>query len=97
MEAFNIFDPLTSIQGKFFLEASAGTGKTFTIEHIILRALLEDTLSHPDKVLAVTFTNAATNELKQRIHATLRSCLETLSHFDITHKDLPPIFPPKQM
>ncbi|AGW38441.1 exodeoxyribonuclease V subunit beta [Chlamydia pecorum] len=90
MEAFNIFDPLTSIQGKFFLEASAGTGKTFTIEHIILRALLEDTLSHPDKVLAVTFTNAATNELKQRIHATLRSCLETLSHFDITHKDLPP-------
>lgn len=71
MRTFNVFDPTYSMRGKFFLEASAGTGKTFTIEQLILRGLLEGNIQHVEQVLAVTFTNAATNELKLRIQTTL--------------------------
>ena len=65
-------DDLVIIFGHFFLEASAGTGKTFAIEHIVVRALLES--SQPltiDKILIVTFTRAATRELKHRVKKNL--------------------------
>ncbi|ANH78541.1 exodeoxyribonuclease V subunit beta [Candidatus Chlamydia sanziniae] len=75
MKPFDIFNPDTSIQGKFFLEASAGTGKTFTLEHIILRGLIEGSITHIENILAVTFTNAAANELKLRIRESLSKCL----------------------
>lgn len=56
------------------IEASAGTGKTWTIERLYIKALLEG--SQPqnsnlpltvENILVVTFTNDATNELKERI------------------------------
>ncbi|SPN73855.1 Exodeoxyribonuclease V beta chain,exonuclease V subunit beta,Superfamily I DNA and RNA helicases,exodeoxyribonuclease V, beta subunit,UvrD/REP helicase [Chlamydia serpentis] len=78
MQPFNIFDCNSSIEGKFFLEASAGTGKTFTIEQIILRALIEGSLTHIEHVLAITFTNASTNELKMRIKDNLSHSLKQL-------------------
>ncbi|WP_348663486.1 exodeoxyribonuclease V subunit beta [Chlamydia vaughanii] len=78
MKPFDIFNPQTSIRGKYFLEASAGTGKTFTIEQIILRAILEGSISHVENILAVTFTNAATNELKIRIQDNLKQALSLL-------------------
>ncbi len=59
--------PLT---GKNLIEASAGTGKTFTISRIFLRLLLESKL-RVQQILVVTFTEAATNELKSRIHNVL--------------------------
>ncbi|WP_201456499.1 exodeoxyribonuclease V subunit beta [Chlamydia sp. 17-3921] len=91
MQSFNIFDPQTSIQGKFFLEASAGTGKTFTIEQIILRALIEGSILHIEEILAVTFTNAATKELKQRIQKNLRNCLEEIKlYLNRGKANLPP-------
>ncbi|WP_407473229.1 exodeoxyribonuclease V subunit beta [Chlamydia pneumoniae] len=78
MKPFNIFDSNSSIQGKFFLEASAGTGKTFTIEQIVLRALIEGSLTHVEHALAITFTNASTNELKVRIKDNLAQTLREL-------------------
>lgn len=78
MKTFDILSPETPLQGKFFLEASAGTGKTFAIEHIILRNLLEGTVPHVENILAVTFTNAATNELKCRIRSTLTHALHQI-------------------
>ncbi|SYX08499.1 Exodeoxyribonuclease V beta chain,exonuclease V subunit beta,exodeoxyribonuclease V, beta subunit,UvrD/REP helicase [Chlamydia poikilotherma] len=78
MKPFDIFNSQTSIYGKYFLEASAGTGKTFTIEQIVLRALLEGSVSHVENILAVTFTNAATNELKLRIQDNLKHALSQL-------------------
>jgi exodeoxyribonuclease V beta subunit len=53
------------------LEASAGTGKTFTITGIVLRLLLEGHIKQLSQVLVVTFTNAATQELKARIRKAL--------------------------
>ncbi|QVE49537.1 exodeoxyribonuclease V subunit beta [Chlamydia crocodili] len=78
MKPFDIFNAQTSIHGKYFLEASAGTGKTFTIEQIVLRAILEGSVSHVENILAVTFTNAATNELKLRIQDNLKHALSQL-------------------
>lgn len=94
MQPFDIFHPQTSIRGKYFLEASAGTGKTFTIEQIILRAILEGWVVHVENILAVTFTNAATNELKIRIKNNLKQALNT---FKLALEDpttpLPPYLP----
>lgn len=72
MKKFDVLDPNTGVFGHHFLEASAGTGKTFTIENLIPRLLLES--KNPltiEEILVVTFTRAATRELKSRIYANL--------------------------
>ncbi len=53
--------------GTHLIEASAGTGKTYTITSLVLRFLLEEALPL-ESIVAVTFTNAATSELKERIN-----------------------------
>lgn len=64
-------DPLNlPFGGSRLIEASAGTGKTYTISGLYLRLLLGDGLSEPlscEQILVVTFTNAATEELRDRI------------------------------
>ena len=60
--------PLT---GTHLIEASAGTGKTFNITRLYLRLLLESELS-VTQILVMTFTNAATEELRGRLTDTLR-------------------------
>ncbi|MBT3202890.1 MAG: exodeoxyribonuclease V subunit beta [Gammaproteobacteria bacterium] len=54
------------LKGVSLIEASAGTGKTYTITHLYVRCLLE-TEYKVNQILVVTFTNAATQELKGRI------------------------------
>jgi exodeoxyribonuclease V beta subunit len=49
---------------KILIEASAGTGKTYTIGLIVLRLLLENLLTI-EKIILVTFTKAAATELKK--------------------------------
>ncbi|NRA89941.1 MAG: UvrD-helicase domain-containing protein, partial [Simkaniaceae bacterium] len=71
MTRFNVLDPKTPLLGHHFLEASAGTGKTFAIEHIVAR-LIEEEDFEIDEILVVTFTRAATRELKMRIGETLK-------------------------
>ncbi len=61
------FDLLKApLAGTNLIEASAGTGKTYTIAGLFLRLLLEKNLT-VDQILVVTFTKAATEELKGRI------------------------------
>jgi len=64
--------------GVTLIEASAGTGKTYSITGLILRLVLEKHLRIRD-ILAVTFTEAATQELRNRIRQRLQSALEDLS------------------
>ncbi len=72
------FDLLDSpLSGRNLLEASAGTGKTFTIAALYLRLLLETDLT-VDKILVVTFTEAATEELRDRIRQRIRAASEGL-------------------
>lgn len=56
------------------LEASAGTGKTYAIEHLVLRLLSERALDL-ENVLVLTFTRKAAGELKEKIRARLATRL----------------------
>jgi exodeoxyribonuclease V beta subunit len=58
------------LQGRCLIEASAGTGKTWSIAKLFVRALFEKNLL-PKQVLVVTFTNAATKELSERLYLEL--------------------------
>ncbi|NDV90652.1 exodeoxyribonuclease V subunit beta [Alteromonas sp. 345S023] len=63
--------PEMPLSGRHLIEASAGTGKTFNITRLYLRLLLEKQLS-VTQILVMTFTKAATEEIKGRIATTLR-------------------------
>lgn len=63
--------PLT---GTNLIEASAGTGKTYTISYLYLRLLLERRIP-VESILVVTFTEAATEELRSRIRNLIHSLL----------------------
>ncbi len=52
------------------LKASAGSGKTYQLALKYLEHLMEDPFSYR-KILAVTFTNKASNEMKERIISSL--------------------------
>ena len=52
------------------IEASAGTGKTFSIAMLVMRFILQQGYSI-DQLLVVTFTNAAAQELRERIRSRL--------------------------
>jgi exodeoxyribonuclease V beta subunit len=58
------------LEGRCLIEASAGTGKTWSIAKLFVRALFEKNLL-PKQVLVVTFTNAATKELRERLYLEL--------------------------
>ena len=64
--------------GTTLWEASAGTGKTFRIAHTVLRLVAEEPDLTIDQILVVTFTEAATAELKDRVRTRLRDGLEGL-------------------
>lgn len=57
------------------VEASAGTGKTYTIEQLVLRLLLEQRATL-DQILLVTFTEKATGELKGRLRSAIEKRLK---------------------
>ncbi len=62
------------LHGTSLIEASAGTGKTYTIAALYLRLVLGHGLAaplRPDQILVVTFTEAATAELRGRIQQRL--------------------------
>ncbi|TBR43098.1 exodeoxyribonuclease V subunit beta [Marinomonas agarivorans] len=82
----NALDAMTfPLFGKRLIEASAGTGKTYTIANLYLRLLLsaqsEYDFARPltvDQILVVTFTEAATAELKARIRLRIRQARKAL-------------------
>ncbi|HKY93078.1 MAG TPA: UvrD-helicase domain-containing protein, partial [Nevskiaceae bacterium] len=66
-----------TLAGLRAVEASAGTGKTWTICGLYVRLLLERQASVAD-ILAITFTKSATAELRDRIRARLQEMLLAL-------------------
>ncbi|MDI1252299.1 UvrD-helicase domain-containing protein [Thermomonas sp.] len=68
--------------GRSLVEASAGTGKTWTIAALYLRLLLEPREGGPISprgIVVSTFTDAAAQELRQRIRARLQGAQELLA------------------
>ena len=71
------------LSGRQVIEASAGTGKTFTLAALYVRLVLGHGRSsdglQPSQILVMTFTEAATAELRERIRHRLH---ETALWFD---------------
>ncbi|MFD0739735.1 UvrD-helicase domain-containing protein [Lysobacter koreensis] len=59
------------LRGLRLIEASAGTGKTYTLATLVTRLVIERGL-RVSQVLAVTFTEAATQELRERLRRRLQ-------------------------
>lgn len=77
----------------YVIEASAGTGKTWTIERLYIKALLASTKAananwalNVTNMLVVTFTNDATDELRSRI---ARKLEETIAQLILYHNQVP--------
>jgi exodeoxyribonuclease V beta subunit len=70
---------LQPLDRTLMIEASAGTGKTWTLAMLYLRLVLEQGLL-PAQILVVTFTEAATAELRARLRQRLADALAGLEH-----------------
>ena len=98
MHAPQPLDPLRfSLSGRSLIEASAGTGKTFTIAMLYVRLVLGHDPSNaharpltPPEILVVTFTDAATKELRDRIRARLT---EAAGYFQADPDSVTPLAP----
>lgn len=90
VNTFNLFSPEVPLTGRCLIEASAGTGKTYTITGMVVRLVAENVHGAGDdlsNILVVTFTKAATQELKDRIIKRLRECRSVLQHGEQSTKD----------
>ncbi len=75
-KAFSVYE--AQLSGSNLIEASAGTGKTYSITGLYLRMVVEQDLL-PENILVVTFTKAATAELTGRIRKRLQQAMSWLS------------------
>ncbi len=79
----NIFNPLTCpLSGSNLLEASAGTGKTYSIAFLYLRLIVQEKLEVKE-ILVTTFTKAAVSELKSRIYQQIITFEQLLRNSDL--------------
>ena len=84
LSPFNLADPQLET-GRVVIEASAGTGKTYSLTVLVVRHVAERGLT-ADQLLMVTFTNAATAELREK---TREQAQETLQHLRISKQEHP--------
>ena len=70
------------LSGRNLIEASAGTGKTYTIAALYTRLIVEQDLD-VSKILVMTFTNAATEELRARLRKALVDALQAIATDEI--------------
>lgn len=75
MTAFDV--KTADLNGLNLIEASAGTGKTYTLAELYLRLIIEHQLN-VDQILVVTYTRAATEELRDRLRQKLVAARDDL-------------------
>jgi exodeoxyribonuclease V beta subunit len=95
MNTFDVLSAHLDLDKSYFLESSAGTGKTFSIEHFVVRQIVEKGLKL-ERILIVTFTKKATCDLKIRLFENIQkikremekgeSTIEYVRHYQ-KHKD----------
>lgn len=66
------------------IEASAGTGKTYLLEHLVVELLLQRGL-HIEQLLVLTYTEKAAGELRQRIRTLIERILDTTGEATTPH------------
>jgi exodeoxyribonuclease V beta subunit len=73
-----VFSPLGPLpEGRVAIEASAGTGKTYTLAGLVVRYVAEAGVA-VEKILVVTFTRAAAAELRDRVRSRLTEAVIAL-------------------
>jgi exodeoxyribonuclease V beta subunit len=78
MQPFDLLGPLPPMQSTTVLEASAGTGKTYALAGLVTRYLAEG-VATLDQMLLITFSRAATRELRERVRTQLVNTVAALS------------------
>lgn len=68
-----IMSPQFDTSGTNLIEASAGTGKTYSIQTLFLRLVVVKGIP-VQEILVVTFTDAATKELRERLRSIIEKC-----------------------
>lgn len=74
---FDLLGPLPTAQSTVVLEASAGTGKTFTLAGLVTRYLAEG-VATVDQLLLITFGRVASRELRERVRDQIADALAVL-------------------
>ncbi|PRC44324.1 exodeoxyribonuclease V subunit beta, partial [Mycobacterium sp. ITM-2017-0098] len=77
MEPFDLLGPLPAPCTTTVLEASAGTGKTFTLAGLVTRYVAEG-VATLDQMLLITFGRAASQELRERVRSQILDTLRAL-------------------
>src|SRR5262245_48285491 len=88
MESFDLTGPLPT--GTTLLEASAGTGKTFTVAALVARYVAEEGVPL-DQLLVITFGRAASQELRERVRDQLVQAERALADPSSADRDHPVI------
>lgn len=73
-------------RGVTVLEASAGTGKTYTVSALATRYIAEN-VTTLDRLLVITFSRAATQELRDRVRAAFVDAAKALAEPDVRTRD----------
>ena len=81
MERFALCGPLPKPKTTTVLEASAGTGKTFTLAGLVTRYVAEGGAAL-DQMLLITFSRSATQELRERIREALQDAVRAVENPD---------------
>ncbi|MDT5147482.1 MAG: exodeoxyribonuclease beta subunit, partial [Mycobacterium sp.] len=77
MKPFDLLGPLPEPGSTTVLEASAGTGKTFALAGLVTRYVAEGAATL-DEMLLITFSRAASRELRERVRAQISETVTAL-------------------
>ena len=84
MNSSKVLDSVTvPLSGINLVEAAAGTGKTYNIQNLVARLILENKLNI-DEIVVLSFTNEAAAELGKRIHKILDDILALLENIPVS-------------
>ena len=74
----NQLEAVSHINGPLLILAGAGTGKTKVLTSRIIH-ILNNNIAFPSQILAVTFTNKAASEMKQRVESFLENVTSSMN------------------
>ncbi|BBX10735.1 exodeoxyribonuclease V subunit beta [Mycolicibacterium aichiense] len=86
MDQFDLLGALPEHGSTTVLEASAGTGKTFTLAALVTRYVAEGR-ARLDQMLLITFSRAATQELRERVRNALQEALRAFDDPELAQRN----------